>query len=336
MSAVEPVSIDAGGDKRKLLFQGEDGQFFQSWYPLCFGSEVGHGAVIGREFLDGRVIVFRGENGVAQVTSAYCPHLGADLAVGRVVGNSIQCAFHRWEYDQRGICQKTGVGDPAPRAARLFAFPTCERYGIVWAFNGTEALWPLPDLAFPESQLTLHNYASEEYACDGWVFACNTPDMQHIKVVHGVTFDGKDPHDLVQWEQWSHSYELKARLSDGIPIDWRLGINGTSIYLQQGTVDDWWLGIIIGFSSPRPGHHKIFACIAVEAGDGSEAANAAAQTRIAWAEAFGKLIASEDWNILNTIRFRRGLLTKADRTLAKFLDFLQVYPRAHPAAQAMR
>ncbi|HEV7715167.1 MAG TPA: Rieske 2Fe-2S domain-containing protein [Steroidobacteraceae bacterium] len=336
MSGVETVSPDTAVGKRKLLSQGEDGLFFQSWYPVCFGSEVARGAVIGREFLDGRVIIFRGENDVARVTSAYCPHLGADLAVGRVIGNSIQCAFHRWEYDQRGVCTKTGIGDPAPHAARLFAFPTCERYGIIWAFNGSEPLWPIPDLAFPESRLTLHNYSSEEYACDGWVFACNTPDMQHIKVVHGVTFDGKDPHDLVQWDQWSHSYVLKAGLSDGTPIDWRLGINGTSIYLQQGTVDDWWLGIIIGFSSPRPGHHKIFACIAVDSGDGSEAGNATAQKHIAWAEAFGKLIASEDWNILNTIRFRRGLLTKADRTLARFLDFLQAYPRAHPSVNAIR
>ena len=33
------------------------------------------------------------------VTDAYCPHLGANIAVGgRVTGDCIQCPFHNWRY----------------------------------------------------------------------------------------------------------------------------------------------------------------------------------------------------------------------------------------------
>jgi nitrite reductase/ring-hydroxylating ferredoxin subunit len=330
--ATEPVATGP----RKLPAQGEDGLFQQSWYPICFSSEVGRGELIGREFLDGRVVAFRGENGKVSVTSAYCPHLGADLARGKVVGNDVQCAFHRWEYDQCGVCVRTGAGDPPPPAARLFAFPTCERYGIVWAFNGREALWPLPDFAFPDSDLAFHNYTSDLYTCDGWVIAVNTPDMQHIKVVHGFTFDGKDPHDLVDWKKWSHSYPLKASMSESASIDWRVGIHGTSIYMQEGMVQDWWLGLIIGLSCPKPGHTMAFACIAVQKGDGSERGRQLIEERFRWTEGFGRRIASEDAQILNTIRFRPSALTRSDRTLAKFLEFLRDYPRAHPAAQFIR
>ena len=43
--------------------------------------------------------VFRGEDGQAYVLDAYCPHMGANLAVGGVVkGNCIQCPFHGWQF----------------------------------------------------------------------------------------------------------------------------------------------------------------------------------------------------------------------------------------------
>ena len=41
---------------------------------------------------DGRVVVWRGEDGRAHVTSAFCPHLGASLEAGDVVGQRVRCA----------------------------------------------------------------------------------------------------------------------------------------------------------------------------------------------------------------------------------------------------
>jgi cholesterol 7-dehydrogenase len=43
--------------------------------------------------------VFRDENGHAHVLDAYCPHMGANLAVGGLVtGDCIQCPFHGWKF----------------------------------------------------------------------------------------------------------------------------------------------------------------------------------------------------------------------------------------------
>lgn len=46
-----------------------------------------------------QLAVFRGQDGKAYVLDAYCPHLGANLAVGgRVVGSCIECPFHGWQF----------------------------------------------------------------------------------------------------------------------------------------------------------------------------------------------------------------------------------------------
>jgi nitrite reductase/ring-hydroxylating ferredoxin subunit len=66
------------------------------------------------------------------VLSAYCPHTGADLAAGKVVG-SRTCAASR-EYDG-GVCRKL-YSDPPPKNARLFRFPR-RKFGLVWVSTAT-------------------------------------------------------------------------------------------------------------------------------------------------------------------------------------------------------
>lgn len=130
---------------KPLPAEGDEGLFSQSWFPVCLSDQVKPGEIRAEPFLVGKVIVYRGEDGAARVMSAYCPHLGADLSIGCVIENRVRCAFHQWEYDTSGSCVQTGIGDMAPKAARLYKFPTQERYGIVWAFNGDEPLWDIPD-----------------------------------------------------------------------------------------------------------------------------------------------------------------------------------------------
>src|SRR3546814_19115623 len=54
----------------------------QCWYPIALSRDLPKGKVIGSDLADGRVVIFRGEDGVARVMSAYCKHMGADLSVG--------------------------------------------------------------------------------------------------------------------------------------------------------------------------------------------------------------------------------------------------------------
>ncbi len=338
--AVQTNPAGGGSARRKvnpLPHEGEGGLFYQTWYPVCLSADLQPGDLKGEDFLDGRVVAYRAESGEVQVVSAYCPHLGADLSVGEVRGNNLRCAFHHWEYDLSGVCVKTGIGDPAPRAACLFRFPTIEKFGIVWAFNGEQPLFDLPDFEIPHHRLAFRILkVPTVYNCDGWVFACNTPDMQHIKVVHKIDFEHGDPHNLVDWEKFGFDYRIKAGHQGGIGIDWQIGIRGTSFFRQQGTYDTWWLGGVTGHSCPRPGQHEVFLCLAVEKGDGSEAAIAEAEKRLDIAQSVLERTVGEDRDILNTIHYTPGTLSKGDKTLAKFFDYLRAYPRAHPSSDFIR
>ena len=316
--------------------EGENGLFTQGWYPICMSSEVGIGQIRGEDFLDGKVVVYRGDDGVARVMSAYCPHVGADLSVGRVVGNAIQCAFHKWEFDKQGACTKTAIGDPAPSWARLFKFPVTERYGVVWAHNGDTPLWDIPDFEFPDEELVFRVFRYEPMACDPWVAAANTPDMQHLKTVHGASLKGEDPHALVKWEDWGFHYSIIADHQGGVPIEWKLSIHGTTLFHQQGPYGDMWLGAMAAMGLPRPGQCGVFVIQALQKTEGPEATRILEERLEKAVYLMRRTIDAEDLAILNTIHYRPGALTKGDTTLGAYLNFVRRYPRSHPSAEFIK
>jgi len=312
---------------RPMPAEGTDGMFTQSWFPVALSTEVLAGKILGCEFLDGRIVVIRGAGGKPQALSAYCPHVGADLSVGKMVGNNIQCAFHHFEYDGAGACVKTGVGDPPPKAARLFVFPTQERFGIVWVFNGQTPTFDLPELPYPDGELLMAAYRFPlTFKCDPWVFAANTPDMQHLKVVHKVKFDAPDPHELVKWHEHGMEFTYTARHQGNVPMDNTAGIRGTSIFYRWGRYGDFWRCNVTGFGLPRPGSHNVFSCSLVLA------AKSDAAERLQVVLAVSRRTIGEDKDILDTIHYRQGAFTKGDLSLARFLNYVRKFPRAHPSA----
>jgi len=312
--------------------EGENGVFAESWYPVCLSSEVSQGQVRGERFLDGKIVIFRGDDGVARAMSAFCPHVGADLSIGEVTGNHVKCAFHHWEFDGDGVCAKTGIGDPAPKRARLFKFPTQECYGVVWVFNGQTPHWDIPQFEIPDDKLSVRAYRWPDYMnCDPWVFAANTPDMQHFKVVHQAQFSTEDPHAAVDWHDWGFRYKIIAQHQKGIPIEWTLGIMGTTLFWQEGPYDDFWIGGMVGFGLPEVGKHELFAILAVEDEGEEKVAERHAMSEMLMHRTIG-----EDTDILNTIHYRPGALTKGDTTLSRYLDFLRAYPRSHHSGPFIR
>ncbi|ABQ67204.1 Rieske (2Fe-2S) domain protein [Rhizorhabdus wittichii RW1] len=332
----EEVDIPVRHLAAPIPAEGENGVFTQTWWPICLSDELEAGRVISREFLGGRVIAYRDTDGTAHVMSAYCPHVGADIGIGAVIGDNVQCPFHHWQFNSAGQCVKTAIGDHPPRTARLFKFPTIERLGLVMAFNGVKPLFDFPDFfEKPEADLNLSTFRAAVMDCDGWVFAANTPDMQHLKVLHGVTFGHDDPHKLVRWHEWGFDYNFAGGTGEGnqkgeAELAWRLGIHGSNIFFQEGTHNGRWYGGFAIFSCIRPNKSEIFGGIVTARS--KDDGNAAGLALLKEMMAFEGKVVNEDLAVLNTIKYRPGTLTKSDKTLGRFLDYLRTYPRAHPSA----
>ncbi len=332
-SPVPETSSSAAKERlqgEQVPFEGENGLYTQSWFPICMSAEIPAGTVKGYPFLGGRVVAFRGEDGVAQVKSAYCAHLGADLSAGGCVkGNNLVCPYHFWEYAADGNCVRTGAGDPPPPRAGLFSFPTQEAHGLIWAFNGEAPLFNLPEWPRPAQDLITDTQPFPlDMRIDPWIICAQTPDIQHVIQLHKFELIGPNPAGNVEWTEHSMFYNLHAR-AQGREMNVRAGIIGSSIFFQTGTLDGRWFGFMTAMGMPKAGSTTLFSVFAAERGNGDEAEvrrflNEARDHEIT--------IASEDMPIAQAIHFRVGSLTKSDATLAKFLRMMRAFPRAHPSA----
>ncbi|KAH0615631.1 hypothetical protein JD844_005092 [Phrynosoma platyrhinos] len=135
--------------------------------------------------------VFRDWDGRAHVVDAYCPHLGANLAVGgRVVGSCIECPFHGWQFHgEDGRCTRIPYAEKVPTFAKVKVWPSCEVGGmiVVWYHcDGIGPTWQVPE--------------HEEILSHEWVFRGitehyvsahieeipeNAADVAHLAFVHG-------------------------------------------------------------------------------------------------------------------------------------------------------
>ncbi|MDA5194537.1 aromatic ring-hydroxylating oxygenase subunit alpha [Govanella unica] len=314
--------------------EGEDGLFTQSWWPICYSSAASEHFVRGYDFLDGRVIVFRDKDGKAHVNSAFCPHLGADLSVGDMVDGAVRCVFHHWKYGADGRCVGMPSTDPIPPTARLFKFPTIEKYGLIWAFNGTEPHYDLPDFIYPDDELVYKiKIFPEALPVDPWIVCANTPDMQHIRYLHGININGGNPHDIVEWTDHSMLYEFEGTHTTGEPVSHKIGIIGTSMYFQETVFDGRWFGFVAPFGMPRPQQTLAFMAVCARKDMGTPEEIDAFLDYIIDLETN---VVMEDLTNMQTIHFTPGTLTASDRTLARFFDYMRDFPRAHPSAEFIR
>ena len=112
--------------------------FINFWYVAGRAEEFTD-QPLKRRMLGQDFVLFRDGQGVARVLSNTCTHRGGSLAGGKVKGDCIQCPYHGWQFDGEGRCQKIpslGPGAKIPARTRVDAYPTDERYGLVFAFLG--------------------------------------------------------------------------------------------------------------------------------------------------------------------------------------------------------
>ena len=155
-----------------------------SWYYFGPLAEM-RARPVTKEIFGQRLVAFRTAGGCVSVLDARCCHLGTDLGRGRVVGESIQCPYHHWEFGADGVCTHIPAGGGIPAFARQRCYPTAERHGHLFVFNGREPLYPLPfyDGEEPENLICSRSVAVE-LECPWYLIGANAFDLQHFRAAH--------------------------------------------------------------------------------------------------------------------------------------------------------
>lgn len=170
----------------KIFNQSE--VFIEGWYWVLPSQSLGVGEVKSVNIFGKDLIVYRGKDKRAVILDAYCPHIGANLAEGKVEGNELRCVLHRWKFNGEGICVDVPVLDePVPVKAKTW--PAAEQYGIIWIWTGETPQQPLPFILDWENQEFDFALGSQfSIDCHPHVMLLQGIDTQQINIANKLPF----------------------------------------------------------------------------------------------------------------------------------------------------
>ncbi|WP_353931569.1 aromatic ring-hydroxylating dioxygenase subunit alpha [Okeanomitos corallinicola TIOX110] len=164
-------------------------QFIEGWYWALPSKKLKLGKVKPVTLLGRNLAIYRGFSGEVKAVDAYCPHMGAHLAEGKVEGNDIRCFFHNWKYDESGNCVEIpSLEKPLP--VYIKTWETAEKYGMIWVWVGEEKANVLPFV--PELEQVECNYMlGTKFIknCHPNVLLINAIDAHHFNTVHNLPLE---------------------------------------------------------------------------------------------------------------------------------------------------
>lgn len=171
------------------------------WFRVADSADLAPGSIEHIRVCERELVVWRTGSGDAACADAWCPHLGAHLGVGgRVVGDSVVCPFHGWEFATDGSNCSIPYSGRTNGRARLLTHPVIERNGFVLAWihpEGAPPTFDIPEL--PEvSDPDFLPFIVRSYVINTSVqeLGENGIDRCHFPVVHLAD----EPPEIVEYD----------------------------------------------------------------------------------------------------------------------------------------
>ncbi|XP_069097404.1 cholesterol 7-desaturase nvd-like isoform X1 [Pleurodeles waltl] len=160
------------------------------WYQVVDSHLLQRGEVRNVTVLGEQVAVYRTQEGQVYVVDAYCPHLGANLAVGgKVVGDCIECPFHGWQFNgEDGKCKRIPYAERVPDFAKIKTWPHCEQNGMIYVWyhcDGIDPTWSIPEIEGITSKEWVFRGRTEHYVnAHIEEIPENAADIAHLSHLH--------------------------------------------------------------------------------------------------------------------------------------------------------
>jgi phenylpropionate dioxygenase-like ring-hydroxylating dioxygenase large terminal subunit len=191
--------------------------FINFWYPAEWSEQLAD-QPLKRRMLGQDFVLFRDSGGTARCMSNTCVHRGGSLAGGKIKGDCVECPYHGWQFDGEGHCHRIPSLGPAariPGRVRVDAYPTEERYGIVFAFLGNlpeqkrPPIMDIPEYGQPGWHVTRQEFPGD---ADFRRQLENSLDPAHNEFVHpthgfsGARADYRVPELKLEDAEWGSGF----------------------------------------------------------------------------------------------------------------------------------
>jgi phenylpropionate dioxygenase-like ring-hydroxylating dioxygenase large terminal subunit len=159
------------------------------WYAICPSSFIKEKPVSLRRFGQ-TLVLWRDQTGKLHALEDRCPHRGAPLSQGVIMGDRLSCMYHGVEVRHDGVVARV-PGSPGcklegQKATRSFHIEECA--GAVFAYNAGEAVDVPPPLVLPDELTDANAYSSflcyTEWKCDYRYALDNVMDPMHGTFLH--------------------------------------------------------------------------------------------------------------------------------------------------------
>jgi phenylpropionate dioxygenase-like ring-hydroxylating dioxygenase large terminal subunit len=194
------------------------------WYLVGRSSDVTDRPV-GLKRLDRNLVLWRDSHGALKVTEDYCPHRGAPLSLGRIVGDNVMCPYHGFQISGKGEIADVPATPDCPLVGKTFikSYASREVGGAIWVYFGDPATAPEPvfppEVVSPEWSSFLFITV---WNCNWQVALDNRLDPIHGSFLHEGTFTlgaGRKDAEL-KVEETATGFQTYRTNQRNVNIDW--------------------------------------------------------------------------------------------------------------------
>ncbi|NNH71118.1 Rieske 2Fe-2S domain-containing protein [Nocardia uniformis] len=124
-------------------------RYARGWHCLGLAQGFRDGKPHSVNAFGTKLVVWADGHGDLQVLDAYCRHLGGDLSMGEVKGDSVACPFHDWRWSGDGTCTDIPYARRVSPLARTRTWTTLERNGQLFVWHDHEGNPPPAGITIP-------------------------------------------------------------------------------------------------------------------------------------------------------------------------------------------
>lgn len=192
-----------------------------AWYVAAWSSEITHDLQQIRVLGEKICMYRRSDNSIVALEDA-CPHRKLPLSQGRIKDDHVECGYHGLTFNGQGNCIWAPGNGHIPPKAVLHAYPTHEKYDLVWIWMGDPARANVADIIdipnFDNPEWGVNRGAAMELQCNYLLMCDNLLDPTHVAWVHQGSFAQSATKDTpLQVTQTDSGYIVHRWMMDAEP-----------------------------------------------------------------------------------------------------------------------